>query len=201
MMLTRRKFATASIATAVGMSVSIPFESACTFSSVFANIEKYVPVGLQAVSAVLSILTGNGIAVAGVSGIIALIKVAFADLSAAVSQYQNAPAGQKTGLLGAISETMTVLEANIQKLWSDLSIPDARLSSLIEGLLGVITTTLSGFMTQLPAPVSPAAQTAKTMKMGLAKQLPSNPVQRSPKQFKRDFNAALGNSYAQHAIN
>jgi len=201
--LSRRSFATftAKSFAALGIGSLMNLETACTFGSVWAEIQKYIPVGLSAFAAILSILTGSGIGVTAVSAIVALVKTGFADLSTAVSQYQDAPTGQKTGLLGGISEAITVVEANLQSFWANLSIPDAKLAATIQGLLEVLTTTLAGFATQLPAPVTPVAMTAMRMKASLTKQLSSAPVKRSPGKVKADFNAQLkAGGFQQHAI-
>jgi hypothetical protein len=198
-MITRRRFAKS--AGVLALMAVVPEFTACSFASVYAEMLKYVPLGLSAVSAVLSILTGNGIAIApAATAIIALIKTGFADLQTAITQYQDAPAGQKSGLLGAISEGLTVVEANIQQFWANLDIPDAKLASLVEGLLGIITTTLAGFQTQLPAPATPVASNALRMRAALGKLLPSTPVKRSPAKFKAAFNNALGTAYEAHKI-
>jgi hypothetical protein len=204
--ITRRSFATlfGKGAAMLGLGSLVSVTTACPawVSNLYADILKYAPVALNAFSAVLSILSASGIPMAGILAvIIADAKAAFADIQVAVQQYQAAPAGQKTGLLGAISEAIAVAEATLQKFWSDLSIPDVKLASLIEGLLGIITSTLMGFATQLPAPITPAAQQMQRMKAGFPKLLTAPPQKRSLKQFKNDFNAKLkAAGYQKHAI-
>lgn len=181
---------------------------ACSLSNVWADILKYVPVGLSAFTAILSILTGSGIGLTAVTGIVTLIKVGFADLQTAVAQYQAAATGQKTTLLGQVWEALTVVEANIQSFWANLTIPDASLSATVQGLLEVITTTLMGYQTQItpsptPAPVSPATAQAVRMRAALppGKMLAAVPVKRSVKQFREEFNAKLAaGGYQKHAI-
>lgn len=204
--LTRRSFATlfGKAAAVLGLGSLVSVTTACPawLSNLYADILKYAPVALAGLSAVLAILTGNGIAISPlVSAALALVKVGLADLQTAVTQYQNAPAGQKTGLLGAISEALTVTEANLQQFWNDLTIPDAKLAALVEGLLGVISTTLAGFATQLPATVTPVAAQARARRAVLAKLLPATPVKRSVARFRSDFNAILKQAgEGQHAI-
>jgi len=205
-MMTRRSFAgmfgKAGVILSLGSLISVTTACPAWLSNVYADILKYAPVALSAVASVLSILTGNGIVITpAISAIIALIKVAISDLQTAVTQYQNAPTGQKSGLLGAISEAVTVAESNIQKFWADLTIPDAKLSSLIEGLLGIVVSTLQGFQTQLPAPVTPVATQAKMMRAGLSKTIAVTPKVRSVAHFRKEFNALLTQSgEGQHSI-
>lgn len=167
--------------------------TACFLSqNVYQSILAYVAVGLQAVQSVVDLLSGSGVIQVGtgtaIDTIINLIKVAFADLQTAVTNYINAPAANKSTLLGEISTALATVEAYIQQFWNDLSIPDAKLASLVQGLLGIILSTLAAFATQLPAPAStPAIEKAAK----LAKQIPVTPVKRNTKQFKSDWNAAL----------
>lgn len=206
MQMTRRGFANmfSKIGMAAGLGSIVAVDTACPawLSNVYNDILKYAPVALSAVASVVAILTGNGVAITPIiSAVIALIKTGIADLQTAVTQYNNAPAGQKTGLLGAVSEALTVAEADVQQFWSDLTIPDAKLSSLIQGLLGIIVSTLQGFQTQVPAPVTPVAAQARTMRASLPKTITVTPKVRSVSQFRKEFNAALtAGGEAQHAI-
>src|ERR1017187_2283776 len=69
----------------------IPNFIACSFSSVYAEIKAYVPVGLQAFTSILSILASVGIIPPGVGTLIGtlvtLVKAGFADLLTAVTDY------------------------------------------------------------------------------------------------------------------
>jgi hypothetical protein len=203
MTLTRRQFATrgASLLGALGI-LPLLTSTGCWLSSVYADIIKYVPIGLSAFSSIVSILSGAGVIGvpigAAIAGIVALVNKGFADLQTAVNSYQSAPAASKSILLGAISTALSTVEAYIQQFWSNLTIPDAQLASLVEGLLGVITSTLLGFASQLPAP---APSAALTMRASLRKTINVAPKKRSLRQFRDDFNALLkGTAYGSHAI-
>jgi hypothetical protein len=200
---TRRAFGTLSLGALSVISVlgSTAVESACTFGTVFSAILKYVGVGLQAFQAVLDLLISAGVLPVGsgpaINAIVALVKAGFADLQVAVTNYNNNP-GDKTTMLGKISAALAALEANIQTFWNDLKIPDAKLAALVQGLLGLIISTLAGFLTQLPTP-------PPTPAMADAARLPNRLVVQaqklSMKQFKANFNALLAqNGYAQFAI-
>jgi hypothetical protein len=199
----RRSFAQLSLgAVALASTLgSTVLETACTFGTVFAAILKYVGVGLQAFQAVVDLLTGAGVLPLGsapaLDAIIALVKAGFADLQVAVTNYNNNP-GDKTTLLGKISAALASLEANIQTFWSDLQIPDGKLAALVQGLLGIIISTLQGFATQLPAPApTPALKAAAEN----PKRLTVPTLKLTPAQFKKRFNALLEqNGYPQLAI-
>jgi hypothetical protein len=180
---------------------TMTLETACTFGTVFASILKYVNVGLQAFQSIVDLLSGAGVLPVGegtvIDTAILLVKTGFADLQTAVNNY-NASTGDKTTLLGKISTALSVLQASIQQFWNDLKIPDSKLSSLVQGLLGVILSVLAGFATQLPTPATTAI--AKR-----AAELPNRinvPAQKlSPKEFKAKFNQQLTeNGYTQYIV-
>jgi len=166
---------------------------------VLAQITKYVAVGLQAFSAVVGIATSAGVInpVEGdvIFGVINLVKAGFADLQTAVSNYNAAPADQKQTLLGKVATAVAVLEGSIQEFWNDLHIPNPTLSAVIEGLLGVILSTLAGWGSLLPSVVG-------YQKKALPKAIVVTPKKRSPKEFKKDFNAIIvQGAYGQYLVN
>lgn len=189
----------------VPLALQIAVTSGCTFDSVWNDLKKYAPVGLSAVASVVSILTGAGVVgvptSTTISFILGIINKGFGDLTAAINQYQAAPAASKDGIAGQISEILTVIETNIQQFWSDLTIPDAKLADLVQGLLGIITSTLAGFLTQLPAPVTPVAIQATRVRAQLKRTIPAVAKKRSLSAFKSDFNSLLKDTqYKQHTI-
>ncbi len=203
--LSRRSFVKGAGAIGIGSLVSVTAACPAWVGNVYSQILKYVPVGLQAFMSIISILSGSGVIPIGtgaaIDAIVALVKAAFADVQTDVTNYENAPAAAKATLLGKISTALTILEGNLQQFWNDLSIPDAKLSSLIEGLLGVILSTLAAFSSQLPAPVMTAQLEATQKKRAtLSKTITATPQKMSVKQFKKMFNEKLGTEYAQYAI-
>ena len=167
-----------------GLLGMIAYTPACNFSSVYSKIQKYVPVALQGFAAVLNILSGAGIALGPAAPIAVLVTAAFNDISAAINAYENAPADQKSTLLGKISLAITVAIGNINQFWSDLNLPDPKMAQLVQGLLGALLTPLAGFRAQLPAPVgAPVRATPKTIRVQ-ARIL-------SPGELKKQFNSLL----------
>jgi hypothetical protein len=176
-------------AATLGLLSTMTIDAACSFGTVFADILKYVGVGLTSFQSVVDLLAGAGIIPIGtgaaIDTIIALIKAGFADLQTEVTAYNNAPAADKTTLEGKISVILANLQTSLQNFWSQLTIPDANLASTVEGLIGVILSTLAGFATQLPA--APATLTAKLA----GKTISYTAKKRTVHQFKNDFNAVL----------
>jgi hypothetical protein len=163
------------------------FLAGCTFGGVMAAISAYVPVGLAAFNGVLALLTGvipPGTSTA-IGALVVLIKAGFADLLAAVQEYQNAPAAQKVTFKEKISELLTVLGDNIQKFMTDISISDNKLLELVTGLVSLILTALAGFSAQLPAPLAGR----KKLTVGGK---PITPKLMSVKEFKRQWNQIAG---------
>jgi hypothetical protein len=199
-MNTRRTFVTRSFAALAALPF-VGILSSCSLESVWTAIQKYVPLGLSAFSAVLSILSGADFPIgAALAGIIALVQKAFGDLQAAVADYQSAPSGAKQGLIAKVSEALTIIEANLQSFWNGLSIPDAKLEGVIEGLIGVIVTTLQGFAAALPTSQTPAANAARAARASLPKIAGGAAKRRSEREFKKDFNAVLGDDFKEHRL-
>ena len=159
------------------------FNTACWLTgSVFTEIMSYVGIGLTAFQAVVDLL--DPAAALAVDAIIKLVKAGFADLQLAVQAYNNAPAADKTTLLQKIATVLSVLQNDIQTFWSSLNLPPGTLATLIQGLLGIILSTLAGFAGQLPAPV------AVQLKVP-ANAMPVTPQKRNKKQFEKDFNLVM----------
>jgi hypothetical protein len=189
---------------AASILAMLPFSGALTASmfllscgNIWDDIVSYVGVGLQAFASVVSILSGAGIISIGggtaINTVIALVQNGFADLKAAVAQYQatvptNATLAQK------VATVLVVLENSIQTFWNNLTIPDAKLAETVAGLLGLIVTALTGFGVQLPAPATVSA-------INLPKMLTVTPKRMSKHEFIKEFNARLALAgYSQHAI-
>jgi hypothetical protein len=199
MKIDRRGFSKIAAVMGVASLAELSSGWACSLSSVYNAILQYVPVGLSAVASILAILTGGGVVIApAVSLAVSLVNAGFADLKAAVNSYESAPAANKATLLGKVSTVLASVEANLQAFWSNLSIPDQKLESTVQGLLGVVVTTLLGFGTQLPAP---AATPAIAARASLRRTINLPPQKRSVAAFKKDFNAILEqNGLSEHKL-
>jgi len=163
---------------------------ACT-GSVFTNILNYVGVGLTAFSGVLAIISPF----VPIGGMLLLIvnaaKAGFADLQVAVTDYNNAPAADKTTLLGKISVVLNDLVAELQTFWSNLNIPNPIIALVAEGILKLIIGILQGFIGALP----PIPATPKMLEAHqLPKQIVAPAIKMSAKEFKVAVNKILADN-------
>jgi hypothetical protein len=192
----RRKFGKSALMLAI---LSAWFgNTAASCSGIYAQIAAYVGVGIQAFSSVVSLLAGAGIITlpegTAIAAVLTLVKAAWADVQAAIAAYQAAPAASKATLSGKISVALTAVQTTIQQFWTDVKIPDAQLANTVSGLLGLVVSTIAGFLAALP--VTPAPASARVFKA-----LPINPKVISVSQFRKQFNSILAaNGYSQHAI-
>jgi hypothetical protein len=170
-------------------------------SSTYTKLIAYINVALQAFESVVSILSATGILPPGVSVIVAMVKAGFADVLTAVNNYNAAPAADKTTFLLKIATVAQVLQNDLASFWSNLNIPNPALEAIIQGLLGIITTTLGAFQALLPTPPVPVPMPAVEAKeMGRRAVLPVVGRMRSVAQFKADWNVALGPTYQQYML-
>lgn len=199
---TRRSFA--KYAGILGLGSMVTFTTACPawLTTVWNDIKEFAPSILSAVATVLTILTGAGVLglplAATISNIIALISKAIADIQTAVNNYQSAPADQKTTVIGVVVTAMVDAEAYIQQFWNDLTIPDPALATTIHNLLGVIVSTLQGYIDSLG--VKPTQTPATLRRANLPKLIQVPAKRRSLSQFKTAFNGYLDSTYAQHKL-
>lgn len=187
---------------ALGLTSLVSVTAACPawLSSLYQDILKYVPVGLQAFGEIVSLLNDAGIIPTPISTaanlIINAVKAGFADLQTDITNYDAAPASQKTTLLGKISTALQILEGNLQQFWSDLDIPDPALASTVESLLGIILAALGGFASALPAPVSTPALNEVLRKRATLSKTIKVPAQRmTVKEFRKSFNSKAPAQY------
>jgi hypothetical protein len=195
--ITRRSFGTlwgtCLLALSIGPSLLL---SGC--GTTFAAILSWIDTGLSAFASVVDLLVGQGVLMVPVGSAIDLlikaIKAAIADIGTAVSNYNAAPAASKTTLEGKISTALVVAQNLIAQFWNDLSIPDTKLASTVAGLLGLIVSTLAGFMSLLPPAPAPVAITP------VQKALPVSTQRLTTAQFKVKFNAILAaNGFSNYA--
>jgi hypothetical protein len=181
-----------------GLLLSLGWSMVLTGCTSFAAILSWVDTGLSAFQSVVDLLVGQGVLMVTIGSAIDLlikaIKAAIADVGTAVSNYNAAPAASKVTLEGKISTALVVAQNLIAQFWNDLSIPDTKLASTVAGLLGLIVSTLAGFMSLLPPAPAPAA--VRTF----PKTLPVSTQKLSTAQFKAKFNGILAaNGFSNYA--
>jgi len=178
----RRTFASrigsfALLAFAGGFSLSL------TGCSVFTNILNWIPVGLSAIDSIVALL--GPLVPPGATAILTIVKAAFADLSAAISQYNaDTNPADKATLLAKIKTVLKDIADNFQSFLNALNLGNNPLVAIVIGLANIILSAIMGFMGQLPA-----VPTTKTVKVGSQTQPIVPKVYKSPADFKKAFNS------------
>ena len=127
-----------------------------------------------------------------------------ADVLAAIDQYNNAPAADKTTLLAKISLILSDLSQNIQTFVSDVlpSLSGNTALALVTGLISLILSTLAGFAAQLPTPPAGAVgahahRAARAVPAGIV----IAPKVLSRKNFVKQYNAlCASNGHAEISL-
>lgn len=158
--------------------------SGCSFTSTMSKLGEYLPTGISALNTVLSLLAAGGVisgsAATTVGNDGSIASAALADIVSGVQAYNGAPAADKATKLQAVVTALNAAQATLSKLEADVHAPNQADQLMVNGLLGVIITSLSAFEVNL-APASVSA-----MKVSRASAAPA-----SLKQFKQQFNAIL----------
>ena len=204
----RRSFLSAVVAiAALGPTVLLTGCSALT------DLLNWIPVGLQAISSILSLLSGAGVVVGpAISTIIGLIQVGLTDLRLAIVEYQST-VPPPAGALAKIDTFLADLVSNIGNGLGQLPTGLASIITLVVGLFELVLSTIEGFLMQIPAAAAGALpKTDAVFKRGMT--VNGAAVSIGPRKnltrraFIRDYNrlvnaggqpqAALPESLAQH---
>lgn len=156
------------------------------FSNLYESIQKYVPVAILAFDVILEILAANGVAIAStLAPVVNAVKVALAEIAAAVAEYQHATGDGKPSAAKKVAEALRIAQNRLDEFWERLNLSSHELKETIRALLGIIISTLEGYYNRLPeAARSPVP-------VGPAVGLTVIPEARTLSQFRRDFNQAL----------
>ena len=148
------------------------------------EIMNYIPVALTAFTTIVTLI--NPAEAAVLAPVIADVKIALADVQAAVVAYENSPDASKATLACKIVTAINIAEQEIQSFWSSLNLADAGLLAVIAGVIQIILSTLTAFIPSLNCS-APQAKSTRSFKKTVAFQ----PKKRSLKQFKQDLNASF----------
>jgi hypothetical protein len=184
-LLTRRDFSkwTGKVLLLFSAGTSALFLGGC---NVFNDILTWIPIGLTALQGIVTVL--GPLMPPGAAAIIVLIKATFADLSAAISEY-NADANptDKATLLAKIRTFLSDIVNNFQTFFNALNIGNNPILNIVIGLANVILAAIEGFMGQLPAT---GTKTLTTSFHVGARQLTVTPkFYNRVSDFKHDYNA------------
>lgn len=159
----------------------------CNLGSAIAQLEKWVPVGLQAFAGVVAIINpaaGTALAIS-----VTVAKALWTDISTAIANYNAAPASAKTTVMAKITTALGALMGGLGDILHQLG-------SAASSQLGTITAALNLFIATLSAidanlggtpPVVPVSARVKAATSG--------------PDFRNQFNAIVSQGgYPQFAI-
>lgn len=155
--------------------------------SAFTNILNWIPVGINAVNSILVIL--GPLVPPGAVAIMVLVKAAFADLAATVTQYNNdSNPADKATLVAKIRTILADIVSNFQSFLNALNLGNNPIEGIVIGLAGVVLSAIEGFLGQLPAPTG-ATVVSTSYHLG-ARTIPITPkLYKNVNAFKSDFNS------------
>lgn len=172
----------------------------CSAESIFTDIKNWVPVGVSAFNAILAVLTGNGIIISPVVGVIEnAIQAAFNAITAAVAEYQstNPP---PTGALQKVEAAIQAVTDQFGNFLAALSIPTAGIFTLVKNLVSVILSTIAAFAAKLPASLAIRFGSTMTSFRLNGQLVQVTPKERSRRRFKRDWNSVVESGKKEGAI-
>jgi hypothetical protein len=194
--MNRRNFVKSSITglTSLALGGSVISMTGC---NVFQDIQTWIPIGLVAVQGIITVL-GPLVPPQAVA-IIVLIKAAFADLSAAITSYNNdTNPVDKSTLLAKIRTFLGDIVSNFQSFLNALNLGSNPIINVVVGLVNVVIAAVEGFMGQVPAagPITPVTLTLNGRLINVTPKLYKNVA-----DFKKDFNAvAIANGHSEIVI-
>ena len=179
----------------------------CTFSSVMTQLEKYIPIALQAIESIISVLVQGGIIKTGqastISNDVTMASSSLQDVENAVAAYNAAPAADKNTKLGVVITSLEAAQTELAQGIKDVGLNGNSPAALAtEAGLQVIITTLATIEVNLPTPTpAPAWVHANAAKAKFS----FNPFgmfkSNYPGQFKNQFNGALAHrGFSQFAL-
>jgi hypothetical protein len=166
----------------------------CTFSGVMAQLGKYLPIGLSALTGVANIVApGAGTAV---SALIGLIQAAWGGLQGAVNTYNSAPSTSKQTELEKVLQALDAVQGQIGQTTQALGIGGTTAVKAASAALLLITTTLGSIEAQLAPKAAPvvanthlAHASARSVQNVTVNS--SIPLTGKPADFKKAFNEVM----------
>jgi len=134
----------------------------CSATSVMNDLLNWIPVGLKAISSVLTLLSGGGIILGPPTMVvIGLVQTGLTDLKLAIAEYQSTTP-PPAGALAKIDTFLSDLVSNLGTILQQLPAGPANTITLVAGLFELVLSAIQGFMVQIPAVATslPKAQAA-----------------------------------------
>jgi hypothetical protein len=153
--------------------------------NVFTEIEAWIPLGIDAVNGILSVLAANGVLLPPqVTAIVNLIMAGLTALKGAIAEYE-ATTPPPQGALQKIETIFQDIVDNFSSFLAALGLPGGSLFIMIAALVQAILETIAGFVNKLP---TGTATVAASLRVG-SRTVPVLPKFRSQRQFKRHWNS------------
>ena len=133
--------------------------------SVFDSILTWIPIGITAINGIVTVL--GAFLPAGGAIIIGLVKAAFADLAATITEYKSDtnPADKAT-LLAKIKTILGDIVTNFQAFLNQLNIGGNPIEAVVIGLATGVLDALMGFFGQLPPAPAAGKALSSTFRVG-----------------------------------
>lgn len=153
--------------------------------NVFSDILAWVPIGIAAVNGIVTVL--GAFMPPGATAVIALVKAAFADLTATITQYQqDTNPADKATWEAKIATILNDIAANFQSFLNSLNLGNNPIEAIVIGLANVFLAAIAGFLGQLPSTSKTLAMTAR---VGTKSFTVVPKFYKKASDFKKDWNA------------
>ena len=186
----RRQFLTTG-AVAVGGLALIPLEG-CSFATAIADLEAYLPVGLQAFAGIVDII--NPLAGSALETLVVAVPKVWAAITVAINNYKAAGAtGTLSGVIAALEAGESAITAVFGALSGLVTVPATDLQAAQAALL-LMETTLAAIQAKMgtTAPIAaPAAHVALPTVRNVGAIQIDVAGKPSGKYFKQTFNAIM----------
>lgn len=190
--MNRREFLTnSSLATAALASGVI---EGCSFGSVMSSLGKYLPIALQALAGVATLLGPEyGVAI---SALVGLVNRAFGALQGAVNSYNSAPAVDKQNVLGEVLTAIDAVQTSLANVTQSLGVANSTVVKAAIAALLLISTTLGSIEATLAPKSAPAVSSfhvshAKTASVSSVNVSTGITVTGKPSDFKKTYNTIM----------
>lgn len=163
---------------------SLIVQAACNATDVWHEIEQWVPLGIDGFNSIIALV--DPLMSPAITAITTLIKAGFAVLSGAIDDYINAPAADKSSLIGKVETALTDLSNHFQDFVTAISVSGNPIVTIAVALIKIILDTISGFVQKI---VPTAAHAMLHELRAGATVVTINPVLRNRKEFIAVFNS------------
>ena len=189
-MVSRRQFFEVSSKGVIGIALAgavATSMSGCAFN--VQDILNWIPTATASISSILSLLVGAGVLACATCSVLANVALAaITAVGTAVQAYLNAPAANKTTLLGKIQTALQAALTASGQFFESVNVPDQKLFSLIIGIASLVLSAISGFIGQIGGN-PPVQATLKMTGAGVTQGVAYSPkVYTSTRSYKADFN-------------